>query len=353
MAFMLGRVVMRGFLKFFALVLLLVPAWITVLTMTGEDRLKQRANVGPLVAVDQALQGAGDGTWVSAMVRLDPTSPADAWQLQGMASVPEGAEAVTAQHFVATLHTKCLPLSDAACWVVDRLDFTPGDEQSADEAASEVAAEAERLLIAQQQLRELGFDPGPSDGTLGPQTQRAVKGYIAQANGSLTEVIGADDPTAQALANLAAMGHLARGQSHHTKGEYHAAFRDYAKAVRLDPKNARAWFNRGLIYQDLGVPDLAIAEYDMSLEVSDSRVMAYHSRGNARFETGDYWRAFADHANGLGVRYIGDRYLVVTGRVGEAWTQVEPQFAAMLEWAGLAWDQAKATLRGESAEEPT
>lgn len=360
---------MKGFLKFFSLVVLLVPAWIAFLTMTGEDRLRQRTNVGPLVAVDQALQDAGSERWVSVMVRMDPASPADAWRLEGLATVPDGADAVAAQYFVAAAHTKCLPLSDAACWVVDRLDFSLVDDVSVDAPGSEAGlvnvAEAQRLLVVQEQLREMGFDPGPSDGSLGPQTRQAVRDYVAQANGSVTEGSGAEvneagDPTVQALVDLEVMGLLARGERHHTQGEYHAALQNYAKAVRLDPNNARAWFNRGLIYQDMGVPDLAISEYDMSLNLSDDQVMAYQSRGNAHFDIGDYWQAFADHADGLGVRYLGDQYLVVTGRIGETWTQIKPQVTETLEWAEGAWDQAKATLEeklqasdGGSAEELT
>jgi tetratricopeptide (TPR) repeat protein len=306
---------------------------------------------------------------------MDPASPADAWRLEGLATVPGGADAVKAQHFVAAAHTKCLPLSDAACWVVDRLDFSPVDDMSVDapgsEAGSVDVAEVQRLLIVQEQLREMGFDPGPSDGALGPQTQQAVRDYVAQANGSAVEASGTQgtsgtqangtgDPTAQALVDLEVMGHLARGEQHHALGEYHAALQEYGKAVRLDPKNSRAWFNRGLVYQEIGVPDLAISEYDMSLTLSDDQVMAYQSRGNAHFDIGDYWHAFADHADGLGVRYLGDQYLVVTGRIGETWARVEPQLAAMLQWAEGAWDQAKATLEeklqasdGGSAEEPT
>jgi tetratricopeptide (TPR) repeat protein len=355
---------MRGFLKFFVLVVMLVPAWIAVLSMTGDDRLKHRANIGPLVSVDQALQGAEDGRWVSAMVRMDPASSADAWRLEGRTTGPEGKDAATAQSFAATLHTKCLPLSDAACWVVDRLDFSLGNDLPIDHTDSETGPEgltqALRLQVVQEQLRKLGFDPGPSDGTLGPQTRQAVRDYIAQTNGGGAENSGTGDPTAQALIDLEVMGLLARGQQHHAKGDYHAAMQVYAKVVRLDPNNAQTWFNRGLIYQDMSVPDLAIAAYDISLELSDDQVMAYHSRGNAHFDMGDYWRAFADHADSLGVRYLGDRYLVVTGRIGEVWTQVEPQLAAMVQWAEGAWDQAKATLEekfqaseAESAEEPT
>ena len=50
--------------------------------------------------------------------------------------------------------------------------------------------------------------------------------------------------------------------------------------------------------------------------------MAYQSRGNAYFETGDYWDAFADHTDGLGVRYLGDQSLAVTARLGEVRLQL-------------------------------
>lgn len=344
---------MRGFLKFLVLVVLLVPAWIFVLSVTGEQRLKQQATVGPLVIVDRALQGAEDGRWVSAMVRMEPVSRDDAWQLEGLTAVSEGTGAAVPQRFVATLHSKCQPLSEVDCWVLDRLDFVSGSQSSSGESQSAAGpkglAEAQQLQFAQEQLRELGFDPGPSDGALGPKTQQAIKDYVAQTTGRKANVNGAeaswsDEIMARAIAELGAKGLLARGQRHHAEGNYHAALLVYAKALRLDPENAQAWLYRGLIYQDLGIRDLAIAAYDRSIELNKGHVMAYHSRGNVYFEKGDHWRAFADHADGLGVRYLGDGYLVVTERMGDAWSQVEPQVAAMVQWAEVTWSKGKATL---------
>ena len=340
---------MKGFLKFFALVLLLVPGWIAFLSMNGDDRQKQQASNGPMVAVDQAVRGAWNGGWVWGTTGMYPQPSPDAWKVEGLATAQQ-AEATVAPDavaFTAAMRSTCLPLSDAACWVVDRLDVPSAGVQSPEAADAEATAQdksqysvsGERLLIVQEQLRSLDLDPGPSDGVFGLQTKQAIKAYIDRAGGSES-----DDPTAQALVELEAMGRLARGSRHHADGNYHAALREYAKVLELDPDNARAHFNRGLAYQEMGVLDLAIKEYGVTLDNEDSYVMAYHSRGNARFDTGDYWRAFADHADGLGVRYIGDQYLVVTDRMGEAWTQVEPQVTAMLEWAEVAWDQAKETL---------
>ena len=44
---------MKGFLQFFALVVVLVPAWIAFLSITGDAKQAQQASAGPLVAVDR------------------------------------------------------------------------------------------------------------------------------------------------------------------------------------------------------------------------------------------------------------------------------------------------------------
>lgn len=338
---------MKGFLKFFALVLLLVPVWIGVLTVTGEDRLKHRPSLGPLVALDRALPEAGDGLWVSRTTAMTPLDAAEAWRLEGLVTGSEGQDDAAALPFAATLHTKCLPYADPACWMVDQLDY-PAEAATDVAAASDAAAtpsyradkpEPERLSIVQDQLRELGFDPGPSDGVLGFKTQQAVGAYLDR-----TKENGTDVPKADALVELEVMGRLARAAGHHAEGDYRAALDDYATVIALDPANARAYFNRGLIYQHMGLPALAIANYDRALSLHENHVVAYRSRGNARFDTGDYWGAFADHADALGVQYIGDEYLLVRDRLGEVRSQLAPGFAAVLNWAVGAWDQAKHTV---------
>lgn len=49
--------------------------------------------VGPLVTVDQALQGAETGSRVSGMTRMDPTASANGWRIEGPATVPDAAGA--------------------------------------------------------------------------------------------------------------------------------------------------------------------------------------------------------------------------------------------------------------------
>jgi len=349
---------MKGFLKFLALVVLLVPAWIAFLSMTGDAKEKQQASAGPLVALDQAVRGAWNGGWVWGATAMQPQASSDAWTVEGLATAPEPDGAADAVAFTAAMHSTCLPLSDAACWAVDRLDVpSAGAAPAGTATASQVAApdtapdtaqdtapdtapdtardtvSGERLSIVQEQLRSLDLDPGPSDGVFGQQTRQAVAAYIEQAGGGKS-----DDPTALALVDLEVKGRLARGARHHAEGDYHAALRDYAKVLELDPDNARAHFNRGLAYQEMGVLDLAIKEYGVTLDNEDNHVMAYHSRGNAYFEKGDYWRGFVNHTNGFGAKYGGDGYLKFKQAVSDTWTKMEPGVETLVDWAGNAWE---------------
>jgi tetratricopeptide (TPR) repeat protein len=210
--------------------------------------------------------------------------------------------------------------TDAVAWAPD-----PGEE-----------AEVQQLLLVQEHLTELGFDLGTPDGVMGPRTEQAIKDYVAQKEPAVTGEL-----MAQALIDLENLARLERASAHHAQGDYHSAIGEYSKIARLDPDKRGVHFNRAVIYQQIGVPDLAIREYDMTLELGHDHVMAYHGRGNAHFSKGEYWRAFADHADGFGLRLLGDRYIALKDQLHDAKEQVAPEFEAMVQWAKGSWDQAK------------
>jgi tetratricopeptide (TPR) repeat protein len=345
----MNGIVMKGFLKFFALVLLLVPAWIGFLTLTGDDEMKQRASDGPLAVVQRALQTSGEDLWVADATAMMPLAEAAAWRLDGLAVAPDGPDGAAGtagtdgaapRPVAAVLRATCARYAQAACWTVERLDLpAPQEAAAAAEGYPADEVEPQRLAIVQDQLRALGFEPGSADGVMGLRTEQAIAAYLEEARSR-----DADIETARALAELEAMGRLARAAELHAQGDYHGAVAAYTQVIALDPANVRGRFNRGVIYQDMGLPGLAIADFDAALALRDDHVMAYRSRGNAYFATGDRWRGFADHADGLGVRYGGATYLAVRARLGEVRDQLAPGFAALADLAAGAWDEARQSL---------
>ena len=69
--------------------------------------------------------------------------------------------------------------------------------------------------------------------------------------------------------------------------------------MRLDPHNARAFYNRGHAHHDRGELDRAIADFDAALRLDPHNAQAYNSRGHAHALRGEDDRAFADYAAAL------------------------------------------------------
>lgn len=67
------------------------------------------------------------------------------------------------------------------------------------------------------------------------------------------------------------------------------------EAIRLDPENATAYHNRGYAYRQKGEYDKAIADYDKAIELAPEDAIAYRNRGIAYAEKGEYDKAIADY----------------------------------------------------------
>ena len=68
----------------------------------------------------------------------------------------------------------------------------------------------------------------------------------------------------------------------------------YSQAIRINPNNANAYYNRGLSYQRLGNQEGAIGDYTESIRINPSYAEAYHTRGLARADLGDKKGAVED-----------------------------------------------------------
>ena len=67
----------------------------------------------------------------------------------------------------------------------------------------------------------------------------------------------------------------------YAKKEYDKAIADYDQAIRLDPKYAAAYHNRGLAWYAKKEYDKAIADYDEAIRLDPKYAVAYDNRGDA------------------------------------------------------------------------
>ena len=112
-----------------------------------------------------------------------------------------------------------------------------------------------------------------------------------------------------------------RGLAYAAKGDSDTAIADYNEAIRLDPKDALAFNNRGLAYAAKGDNDRAIADYNEAIRLDPELAWAFNNRGKLFFYNGDFEKAAADL---LRVNDLNDdayamlwRYLALGGRTAQ------------------------------------
>ncbi len=91
-----------------------------------------------------------------------------------------------------------------------------------------------------------------------------------------------------------AVSHWTKGRALLDDQKGDEAIVEFDEAVRLDPKYAQAYIDRGLAYSRKGDPDRAIADYNEALRLDPKLALAYAGRGHAYARKGDLVRAFAD-----------------------------------------------------------
>lgn len=120
------------------------------------------------------------------------------------------------------------------------------------------------------------------------------KGYAAiqdkqyaKAIDYYNEVIDLDPKNASAYNN--------RGVAYDNTGKVENAFEDYSTAIELDPGYSLAYSNRGIRHADNGDYEKAIADYTKGIEYNSSDDIIYKDRANAYIKLGNYQKAQADY----------------------------------------------------------
>jgi tetratricopeptide (TPR) repeat protein len=97
------------------------------------------------------------------------------------------------------------------------------------------------------------------------------------------------------------------------KREFDRAIVDYSNAIRLDPKDSKAYLNRGIAWKELGQFDRAIADYTVAIRLSPKSENAYANRGESWRLKGDLDRALADQDRAVALNTKGYNAYVVRG----------------------------------------
>jgi tetratricopeptide (TPR) repeat protein len=78
-------------------------------------------------------------------------------------------------------------------------------------------------------------------------------------------------------------------------GDYNNARKDFDKIIELNPKDASTYNNRGFIYAALGDPKKAMQDYDKAIVLDPKDASAYRSRGDLFITLGNRNRAMQDY----------------------------------------------------------
>jgi tetratricopeptide (TPR) repeat protein len=81
--------------------------------------------------------------------------------------------------------------------------------------------------------------------------------------------------------------------------EYDRAIAACDEAIRLDPRNANPYVNRGFAWYTKGLPDRAIADFDEAIRLDPKFGTAYNGRGEAWREKRDFDHAMADYGEAI------------------------------------------------------
>ena len=125
----------------------------------------------------------------------------------------------------------------------------------------------------------------------GYDAQSAKPARYQEAVRDYTEAIRLDPKYAPAYNN--------RGNAYNDLKQYEKAIRDHTEAIRLDPKYAHAYSNRGNVYKALKQYEKAIRDHTEAIRLDPKYALAYYNRGNEYYDLKQYEKAIEDYTEAI------------------------------------------------------
>lgn len=89
------------------------------------------------------------------------------------------------------------------------------------------------------------------------------------------------------------------------------------KAIKKNDKNAKAFYERGVMYADLSEHDNAVASFALAISIDPTDLKSYSGRGNAYNNLGEYDKAIEDYSKAIAINPEYDSAYLERGFVYE------------------------------------
>jgi tetratricopeptide (TPR) repeat protein len=137
-------------------------------------------------------------------------------------------------------------------------------------------------------------------GTIGMGITVALMQPIASAKSSMAAVNSIPKMMAVSIAVVRGRGsgdYFASAAQKYQQGDYRGALADYNRAIKINPKNANAYYNRGLLKATKLQDDRgALTDYNRAIQLKPTYDVAYNNRGNLKADKlKDFQGALADY----------------------------------------------------------
>ncbi|MTJ06427.1 tetratricopeptide repeat-containing serine protease family protein [Anabaena sp. UHCC 0204] len=126
-----------------------------------------------------------------------------------------------------------------------------------------------------------------------------------------------------------ALAYYNRGVVRSALGDKQAAITDYNQAIKINPNDADAYYNRGNVRSALGDKQAAITDYSQAIKINPNYAYAYYNRGNARSALGDKQAAIADYNQAI---KINPNYAIAYISRGNARSDLGDKQAAITDY---------------------